>query len=281
MTAATRVPLTSGVLHVESTGEPGDRLVLCVHGLSANCRSFDRLVPTLVAAGHHVVTLDLRGRGRSDISPAGSYGWYSHVRDLMEIADHYGAESFDLIGHSMGGFIGMALATQHPARCDRLVLIDVLGVPEPAALVAIGRSVGRLGQTFPSRTAAQSAVRDFGAIASWNDFWANYFDWELEPTGDDGVRIRTDVTAISEDSADAANHDVYALWGQIRCPILLVRAATPMGPGGGLVVSAGDAQRFAAEVPTATVIDVDADHYTVLLDPAAIAAIEAFTTRDR
>ena len=50
--------------------------------------------------------------------------------------NRYGAESFDLIGHSMGGFIGMTLAAQQPQRCSRLVLIDALGVPEPSALRA-------------------------------------------------------------------------------------------------------------------------------------------------
>ena len=114
LTTVTRIPLASGAVHVESHGDPRGRLVLCVHGLSANCRSFDRLVPALVADGHHVVTMDLRGRGRSEITPAGTYGWDSHVRDLLEIADFCGADSFDVIGHSMGGFIGMTLAAHHP-----------------------------------------------------------------------------------------------------------------------------------------------------------------------
>ena len=63
-----RIQLTSGALHVESSGSPLGRLVLCVHGLSANCRSFDRYVPVLADAGHHILTMDLRGRGRSDIT---------------------------------------------------------------------------------------------------------------------------------------------------------------------------------------------------------------------
>ena len=276
MTTIKRIPLESGVVHVESNGDPLGRLVLLVHGLSANCRSFDRVVPVLAAAGHHVVTLDLRGRGRSEVSPPGTYGWESHVRDLLEIADFYGADAFDLVGHSMGGFIGMTLAAQHRRRCRRLVLIDAVGVPEPSALVSIGQSVGRLGQTYASTAAAVSHVRDAGAIAPWNEFWDNYIEWELEPDGESSVRIRTDLGAVMEDSADAAEHDVYALWRRIRCPVLLVRATTPLGAGGGLIVSAQDAERFAAEMPNATVVDVDSDHYTVLIDPVAIDAIGQF-----
>ena len=259
---------------MESHGDSRGHLVLCVHGLSANCRSFDRLVPPLVAAGHHVVTVDLRGRGHSEVTPAGTYGWHSHVRDLLEIADSFGAVSFDLVGHSMGAFIGMTLAAGSPERCRRLVLIDALGVPEPSALIPIAQSVSRLGRTFPSEEAALSYVRNSGTIAPWNDFWDSYIQWELETAADSSVRIRTDLTAVVEDSTDAGKHDVYALWPQIRCPILLLRATTPLGQDGGLVVSAPDAERFAAEFANATVVDLDSDHYTILIDPAAIERTE-------
>lgn len=272
------IKLTSGALHVESAGDPQGRLVLGVHGLSANCRSFDRLVPVLAAAGHHVVTMDLRGRGRSEITPSGSYGWDSHVRDLLEIADLYGADSFDVVGHSMGGFIGMSLAAQHPRRCRRLVLIDAVGVPDSAALQSVSKSLSRLGQAYPSAAAVLSQIRATGSIADWSEFWDSYFEWELEPVAD-GVRIRTDVVAVTEDSADAANHDVYQLWPRIRCPVLLVRASTPMAAAGGLVVSAVDAERFAAEAAQATVVDVEADHYSVMTSPSAISAIERFVAR--
>jgi pimeloyl-ACP methyl ester carboxylesterase len=279
VTAITPIRLASGVIHVESSGDPLGHLVLCVHGLSANCRSFDRLMPELVASGHHVVTMDLRGRGHSEVTPPGTYGWDSHVRDLIEIADFYGVDTFDVVGHSMGGFIGMTLAAQYRRRCRRLVLIDAVGVPEPSALVPIGRSVGRLGRTYPSAAAAVSYVRESGTIAGWNAFWDKYIEWDIEPAGESAeaaVRLRTDLTAVTEDSADATRHDVYGFWRRIRCPVLLIRANTPLEPGGGLVVSAQDAERFAAELPNATVVELDCDHYNVMLDSAAIDVIDGF-----
>ena len=260
MATTNRIQLTSGALHVESNGDPLGRLILCVHGLSANCRSFDRFVPVLAMAGHHVVTMDLRGRGRSEITPPGSYGWDNHVRDLLEIAEHYGVDSFDVIGHSMGGFIGISLAAQHPRRCRRLVLIDAVGVPEPDALLSVAKSLSRLGQTYPSVPAAQSYMRAAGTIACWDEFWDNYFAWELEPV-DGTVRIRTDMAAVAEDSAYASTQDIYGLWPRLRCPVLLLRASRPMAPEGGLVVSQADADRFVDEVREAAVVDVDADHY--------------------
>ena len=49
-----------------------------------------------------------------------------------------------------------------------------------------------------------------------------------------------------------------------------------MAPGGGLVVSGADAERFAAEARDARVVDVDADHYSILISPPAISAVERF-----
>jgi pimeloyl-ACP methyl ester carboxylesterase len=275
MASTKRIQLTSGVLHVESNGDPLGRLILCVHGLSANCRSFDRFVPVLAGAGHHVVVMDLRGRGRSEITPAGSYGWGSHVRDLLEIADLFGADSFVVMGHSMGGFVGMSLAAQYPGRCSRLVLIDAVGEPEPSALLPITKSISRLGRTYPSAPDVLSHMKAAGTIAPWDEFWDSYFEWELELV-DDTVRIRTDLAAVSEDIAYASTHDVYELWRRLRCPVLLVRASRPMAPGGGLVVSRADAERFATEARDAAVVDVDTDHYSILISPPAISAVELF-----
>jgi pimeloyl-ACP methyl ester carboxylesterase len=279
MAAANRIQLTSGALHVESNGDPLGHLVLCVHGLSANCRSFDRFVPVLAAAGYHVVTMDLRGRGRSEVTPAGSYGWDSHIRDLLEIAEIYGADSFDLVGHSMGGFIAMSLAAQHPRRCSRLVLVDAVGEPEPSALLSITKSISRLGRRYPSAPDVLSHMRAAGTIDPWDEFWDSYFSWELESV-DGNVRIRTDLAAVSEDSAYASMHDVYGLWPRLRCSVLLVRASRPTPLAGGLVVSRADAERFAREARHATVVDVDADHYSILISPAAVSAVVRFVGAD-
>jgi pimeloyl-ACP methyl ester carboxylesterase len=224
--------------------------------------------------------MDLRGRGRSDITPPGSYGWDSHVRDLLEIAELYGADSFDVIGHSMGGFIGMSLAAQYPRRCGRLLLIDAVGAPEPSALLSIAKSVSRLGRTYPSASAALSHMQAAGTIAPWDAFWDGYFGWELESC-DGTVRVRTDVAAVREDSAYGSTQNVYGLWPRLECPVLLVRASRPMASGGGLVVSPSDAERFAAEARDATVVNVDADHYSILISAPAISAVERFVGAGR
>ena len=86
---------------------------------------------------------------------------------------------------------------------------------------------------------------------------------------------------MREDSAYGSLQNVYELWPRLVCPVLLVRASRPMAPGGGLVVSRADAERFATEVRDATVVNVDADHYSILISAPAIGAVERFVGAGR
>jgi len=69
-----------------------------------------------------VLTYDRRGSGDSD-RPADGYGLEPQVDDLIAVADAAGWDRFDLVGHSMGGFIAMAFASRFPQRVRRLALL--------------------------------------------------------------------------------------------------------------------------------------------------------------
>ena len=58
--------------------------------------------------------------------------------------------------------------------------------------------------------------------------------------------------------------------------MLLLRAARELLPGYGYIVSAADRDRFQASVPTATVEEIDANHYGIITAEQTAAAIAAF-----
>ena len=90
------------------------------------------------------------------------------------------------------------------------------------------------------------------------------------------MRVRTDATAIAEDVAYGASQDPSALWPGVRAPTLLVRATEPMREGTGLLVSEADAAAFGEALPQVTVVNVAANHYTVMTSPHAIDAVAGF-----
>jgi 3-oxoadipate enol-lactonase len=267
--------LPSGRLHAQRFGSPDAPLVLCVPGLTANLKSFDFLCERIAGDRLQAVALDLRGRGRSDLTPRGTYGWPSHARDLFAAADALGAARFSLIGHSMGAAVSMAAAAQDAARLERIALVDFCGQPEAASLVPIQSSVNRLGQAFPSAEFYIEAVKSLGLIEPWSNYWDAYFRYELEPVAG-GVRARTDREAALEDLSYGQAHPAYPLWSSLSMPVLLLRAAREILPGMGYIVSEADRERFPREVAGANVVEVEANHYTIVTSKASAAALDRF-----
>jgi 3-oxoadipate enol-lactonase len=267
--------LPSGRLHAQRFGPSDAPLALCVPGLSANMKEFDFLGERIAGDALQVVALDLRGRGQSDVTPPGSYGWPSHARDVFAAADALEAGTFNLIGHSMGGLVAMAAAEQNAERLERVVLIDIAGAPDESSLGPIAMSVNRLGSVYSSTEFYVEAVKKLGLIDPWSEYWDRYFTYELEPV-DGGVRARSNKEAVLEDSAYGSTHDIYPYWAALTMPVLLVYAKREIMPGLGRIVRNADRERFVRDVAGSTVVDVDANHYTVVTVEETVAAIRGF-----
>jgi pimeloyl-ACP methyl ester carboxylesterase len=270
--------LPSGRLRAHRSGDPGGPTVIGIPGLSSNSRAFDALARRLAADGRCVVALDLRGRGRSDVTGAGTYGWPSHAQDVLAAAAALGADPVDLVGHSMGAFVAMQAAAMAPVRVRRIVLIDAAGPPEEASLDLIRRAVERLGAVLPSADAYVGRVRELGSVVPWSDSWERSFRYELEPVAD-GVRARTSQPAVMEDYRWGAEHDARDLWPELRCPVLVVRAGLPIVPDGGFILRASDRDALLATVAGAEAVEVEANHYGVLTHRATADAVSAFLGR--
>jgi pimeloyl-ACP methyl ester carboxylesterase len=126
--------------------------ILCIHGLTANCRCWDLMAPTL-ASHHSIIAMDLRGRGLSDSPPSG-YAIGHHCKDVLALMDNLNLEQTVLMGHSLGAIISLAFTAKYPQRVSRLILIDGGGKlsENQAAKVFAGikPSLDRLGKMFPT-----------------------------------------------------------------------------------------------------------------------------------
>jgi pimeloyl-ACP methyl ester carboxylesterase len=269
--------LPSGRFHAQRFGSRDAPLVICLPGLSANLKSFDFICERIAGDLLQMVAIDLRGRGKTAPTTAGTYGWRNHALDALAAADALGANRFSIVGHSMGAAVAMAAAAENAARLERVVLLDFCGAPDPSSLGPISASASRLGQVFPSTDFYIDAVRALGLIEPWSGYWDRYFRYDFEPT-DGGVRARTNREAVLEDYAYglAQEQNIDALWSTLTMPVLLVRASREIMPGEGYIVSQADRERFPKVVRSSKVVDVDANHYTVATSDEAVAAIRQF-----
>ncbi|SDY65447.1 Pimeloyl-ACP methyl ester carboxylesterase [Micromonospora pattaloongensis] len=118
-TAFLEVP--GGRLAYEATGPADGPLVVCAHGMGDTRASYRFLTPALVAAGHRVVTVDLRGHGKS------SSGWPAYSarligEDLLALIRHLGGRA-TLIAHSISCASAVWAAAEAPDAITRLTLI--------------------------------------------------------------------------------------------------------------------------------------------------------------
>ena len=274
--------LESGRLRVRRWGAPDAPAVMCAPGLSANLCGFDRLGERLAGDTLQLVAIDLRGRGRSEVTGAGTYGWRHHARDVLAIADAVGAPSFAIIGQSSGAAIAMACAQLAPSRVERLVLVDLVGSPDERSVVPVVASVSRLGTVYPSAQAAIALIKQIGIIPEWDEYWDRYFLYELRDV-EGGVAASSDRGAVLEDLGygnamywSGPEAPVHALWAAVTMPALVLRARREILPGFGFILPAAEAERFAAAVPSARVAEIDANHYTITTHDESIDAIGAF-----
>lgn len=145
------VELPFGRVFVCDVHPPADQIrkppVVLLHGLFVTHHAFSRLIPAL-AVDRRVVAIDLPGCGDSDRpnpDQAEQYSFEWMARAIAQTLEAVGVSACTLVGHDLGGTLGLVLASMHPARVTELYLLSPLALtvslPLPGAL-AIGPSLG-------------------------------------------------------------------------------------------------------------------------------------------
>ncbi|WP_232664887.1 alpha/beta fold hydrolase [Pseudonocardia sp. TRM90224] len=264
------LPLRSGIVHAQRYGPPDAPLTLCVHGLSANMHALDFIAERIARADRQIVSVDLRGRGSSEITPPGTYGLAAHAEDVLEIATALGAERFDYVGWSLGGLIGVTAAGLAPHRVRSLSVVDHANREEEPAYQAVRAGLGRLDAVVDRPELYLAAVRGAGSVTPWNEYWDRVYRYELRPVGERFSPV-TDRDACVEDLDHPDRLAVPSYWPKITMPAVLVRATVPLA--GGLVVPERDRDELLRVAPTVELVELDRNHFGVMTDPRTAEAI--------
>ena len=99
-------------------GEP----LFILHGLFGSSDNWVTLGKKF-AENYQVVLVDMRNHGRSPQSE--SWNYPVMAEDIYRLSANLGFSSINLIGHSMGGKVGMTLAGEHPGFLNKLVVVDI------------------------------------------------------------------------------------------------------------------------------------------------------------
>jgi pimeloyl-ACP methyl ester carboxylesterase len=108
--------------------------VLLVHGYAGD-RSVMRCQAAHFSPNHRVVSVDLRGHGKS-AAPEGAYTIPTFADDLAWLCRELGLYRPVVVGHSLGGMIALDIAARYPDLAAAVVALDATIVP-PASIGAM------------------------------------------------------------------------------------------------------------------------------------------------
>lgn len=227
--------LDSRGLHRMAYWEWGDsansRVLVCVHGVSRQGRDFDELARAM-RHEYRVVCPDVVGRGRSDAlaDPMG-YQIPAYVADMVTLLARLDGRIVHWVGTSLGGLIGLGLASLAQSPIERLVLNDVGPTIQFEAIARIASYIGQ-----PLRWDTEDEAADYlrGISAGFGPLsreqWMALTRPMLRPDGD-GYKLHYDPAiavpfkAITPEIAAAGEAMTWAAYDAIRCPTLLLRGA--------------------------------------------------------
>lgn len=225
-------------LHQMSYKEWGDEenpnVLVCVHGVTRVADDFDNLAQSL-CKDYRVVAPDVVGRGRSGkLRNPQLYRIPQYVSDMVTLLARVLArgeqQTVDWFGTSMGGLIGMGLASLPDSPVRKLVLNDIGPTLDWTAIQRIGDYIAQEVR-FPTFEAGAEFVKmvsvTFGphSDAEWRKLAADVLRQDKDGTW---VRhydmgLAQPFQSVTPESAKADEAGLWAAYDAIRCPTLLVR----------------------------------------------------------
>ena len=139
-------------------GEPGNPVVVLLHGGGQTRHAWKGTGETLGAAGYHAVALDARGHGDSGWSTSGSYGQDDMIADLEAVVDALGDPQPVLVGASMGGGVGLCAVGEGVIEARALVLVDMAPQIESEGAARILQFMAQKPDGFTSMEEVADAI---------------------------------------------------------------------------------------------------------------------------
>jgi pimeloyl-ACP methyl ester carboxylesterase len=116
------VSLPGGDMEVVEKGPRHGSPIVLIHCFTCAINWWDGVMPRL-DRDHRVIAIDLLGHGGSE-KPSSGYSIENQASLVAGVLGRLGVRDAEVVGHSLGGPVSIALAEQSPQLVDRLVAID-------------------------------------------------------------------------------------------------------------------------------------------------------------
>lgn len=213
------------IAYLEWGAKDNPNVLICSHGLTRNKHDFDVLAESL-ASKYRVICFDLPGRGESDwLSNKMAYDYNQYTVDALVLIARSGVEKVDWLGTSMGGLLGMALASMPNSPIKKLIINDVGPHLSKEALMRIAEYVGQQ-PSFNTLAELDVYMRTvyagFGKLTEQQ--WSNMLAYGHRTLEDGRFTLNYDPD-ISNAFMDKPLEDInlWPVWEAITQPTLIIK----------------------------------------------------------
>jgi pimeloyl-ACP methyl ester carboxylesterase len=254
-----------GVVEFGGGGPP----ILLLHGLMGRASTWWPVARWLTRHGR-VVGLDARGHGRNPHRRACDTATF--VADLAAAVHELDLAPAVVIGHSMGGLHGLALAAEHPELVRGLVVEDM-------AVDQRGRSTDDWKPVFD---AWPVPFHSLGHVREFFGDQADYFAECVEERAD-GYHLIADLEQLYAIAAEWGRTSYWPLLPRVRCPLLVLEAERTLMPAEQLAAMAAATPhgRHAVVPDAGHLLHADAPDFYRGAVEAFLAGLPAWTSRSR
>jgi len=219
----------------------GDGPLALLHHANGFCKGvWAEVAVALADSGWRVVAMDARGHGdASHPEGAAAYALDEFAEDLVAVAaalaQERGGTPIALgIGHSFGGTSMIGAAARRPGLFDRLLLVDPVVPPPPAARIHVERAphfrklvegARKRRAHWPSRAAARAWCRERRFFAHWRPEAVELYLLDgMHQRPDGSLELKCPGAVEGAVFAGSATLDLFALAARVRSPSLILRA---------------------------------------------------------
>ena len=249
------------------------RTIVCAHGYSGNARDFDYLAREL-SRDARVIAIDVAGRGESDWLPPVGYHFAQFLADIHSLLAHLKASEVQWVGTSMGGLLGMLLASKPSSPVTRLVMNDVGAYLPLDALQRIARNL-EAPESFATLKDVEAHLRhthrEWGNLTDGQ--W-RHFAVHGARRGDDArwrLHYDPEIARVARPMPLAPGLFFWDAWYRVRCPVLLLRGEHS------LVFPMDVADAMLDAKPDAGLVEfADCGHVPALMSPHQIGVVSNF-----
>lgn len=238
-------------IHYRDWGNPQLPPLAILHGSgNAHSRGWDHVAAALTDQ-YRVIVPDLRGHGESSWAAISQYTWQLFLKDTLGLMDALGLSQTVLCGHSFGGRIAYILASQHPERITRLVIVEAdpmdptirEGEPPMETFARIEEAVAEAykRQPYADRDALRHEV-ELGLNVLEDGRWT----WRMDPA----MHV-----AFWRGQLNPGTKLEWPALAQIQCPTALIGGAHSLMKGGSMRIP-GIAEEMARAIPNCKLIEI-------------------------